>query len=136
GLVWTSSINNQIGTGGSFSTSSLSPGLHTITASVTDARGVKRSASIQLTVEANVAPVVTITSPQNNQKFLAGATITFTGSALDSIHGGRTSSLVGAPSIPGQIGTGGTFPRNNLPNGTHVVTARATDTSNLQGTAT
>ena len=48
-LVWTSSIDGQIGTGGSFSTI-LSDGNHTITAEVTDSGGKTRSDSIGITV--------------------------------------------------------------------------------------
>jgi subtilisin family serine protease len=48
-LVWTSNIDGQIGTGGSFSTT-LSDGNHTISASVTDSGGKTGSASISITV--------------------------------------------------------------------------------------
>jgi subtilisin len=48
-LVWTSNVNGQIGTGGSFS-AFLSDGIHTVTASVTDAGGKAGSASISITV--------------------------------------------------------------------------------------
>ena len=48
-LVWTSSKDGQIGTGGSFSTT-LSDGTHTITAEVTDLGGKTGSASINITV--------------------------------------------------------------------------------------
>jgi len=48
-LVWTSSIDDQIGTGGSFS-AVLSDGTHTITASVTDSGGKTGSDSISITV--------------------------------------------------------------------------------------
>jgi subtilisin len=48
-LVWTSDIDGQIGTGGSFSTT-LSDGNHTITAAVTDSGGATGSASISITV--------------------------------------------------------------------------------------
>ena len=49
-LTWTSSINGNIGSGASFSTSSLSAGAHTITASVTDSGGAPGSAAITLNV--------------------------------------------------------------------------------------
>lgn len=55
-LVWTSSLNGQIGTGASFSTSSLSAGTHTITASVTDSGGLSGSAQITLTVQSLSPP--------------------------------------------------------------------------------
>ena len=38
-LSWDSNLDNNIGSGGSFSTSGLSVGVHTITASVTDSNG-------------------------------------------------------------------------------------------------
>ncbi len=49
-LQWTSSLDGTIGSGASFATSSLSPGMHTITASVTDVYGRTAQASITLTV--------------------------------------------------------------------------------------
>ncbi len=49
-LVWTSSINGQIGTGGSFTTSSLSAGTHTITATATDTAGATGQKMITITV--------------------------------------------------------------------------------------
>jgi hypothetical protein len=49
-IAWTSSVNGSIGSGGSVTTSTLSLGTHTITASVTDAGKASRSASIVVTV--------------------------------------------------------------------------------------
>jgi len=48
-LVWTSSLDGQIGTGGSFS-ATLSDGTHTITASATDSGSASGSDSITITV--------------------------------------------------------------------------------------
>ncbi len=50
-LSWTSSIDGNIGSGGSFSTSTLSVGNHTITASVTDSGGLSGSDAISITVQ-------------------------------------------------------------------------------------
>jgi len=50
-LSWSSSLDGVIGSGGSFSTSTLSVGSHTITASVTDSGGLPGSDSISLTVD-------------------------------------------------------------------------------------
>jgi len=50
-LAWTSSIDGPIGTGGSFSTSALSLGLHTITAQTTDSGSAVGSDSIIVHVE-------------------------------------------------------------------------------------
>jgi len=51
-LSWSSSLDGAIGTGGSFSTSPLSVGTHTITASVTDSGGAPGSDAITVTIEA------------------------------------------------------------------------------------
>ncbi|MEM1205981.1 MAG: DNRLRE domain-containing protein [Acidobacteriota bacterium] len=50
GLAWTSSLDGAIGSGASFSTSSLSIGNHTITASVADSAAQTGSDSIALTI--------------------------------------------------------------------------------------
>lgn len=47
-LVWTSSIDGQIGTGGSFQRSDLSAGTHTITLTATDSEGATGSDSVSI----------------------------------------------------------------------------------------
>lgn len=88
-LVWTSNIDSQIGTGGSFSTT-LSDGIHTITASVTDSGGKTGSDSISITV-GTASPEIAVDSitPDTMQAgtsidvtisgsgFVAGAKVTF-----------------------------------------------------------
>ena len=59
-LIWTSDIDLQIGTGGSFS-ATLSDGNHTITAEVTDSGGKGGSASISFTVGTPPPPPATAT---------------------------------------------------------------------------
>jgi hypothetical protein len=61
-LIWTSSIDGQIGTGGSFFTNLLSDGTHTITASVTDSGGKTGSNSISITVGTPSEPTVSVDS--------------------------------------------------------------------------
>ena len=51
-LVWSSNLQGQIGTGASFSTTSLVAGAHAITARVTDSGGMQGSASVVVTVQA------------------------------------------------------------------------------------
>jgi len=58
-LVWTSSKDGPIGTGGSFS-ATLSDGTHTITASVTDSGGATGSASVSITVGTPPAEPTTV----------------------------------------------------------------------------
>ncbi len=90
-MVWTSNIDGQIGTGGSFSTT-LSDGIHTITASATDSSGASGSDSVNITVGTPPVPVgpsvdsITPTSlPRNTTQlvtitgsgFVDGAKVTF-----------------------------------------------------------
>jgi len=49
-IVWTSSLQGQIGPGADVTTSSLSVGTHTVTASVTDSGGLSGSAQVVITV--------------------------------------------------------------------------------------
>jgi hypothetical protein len=58
-ISWTSSIDGVIGAGSSFS-NTLSVGIHTITASVTDSGGASASDSITVTVEAPPGPEDTV----------------------------------------------------------------------------
>ncbi|MBN1640499.1 MAG: S8 family serine peptidase, partial [Anaerolineae bacterium] len=60
-LVWTSSRDGPIGTGGSVS-AVLSDGTHTVTASVTDSGGETGSASITVVVQSASGSTVTVTS--------------------------------------------------------------------------
>ena len=85
-LSWTSSLDGVIGAGGSFS-SVLSVGVHTITAAVTDSGGSSGSDYITVTVQANAAPVVTITSPAAGSTFPDGTSITFAAAASDAEDG-------------------------------------------------
>jgi len=62
-LVWTSSLYGQIGTGTSFSTSTLSVGTHTITLTATDSKGAKSAAVTRVVIDPPkpIAAIRTIT---------------------------------------------------------------------------
>jgi len=81
---------------------------------------------------ANNPPAVVITSPTDGASFETGENISFAGSATDSEDGTLTSSLVWMSNLEGQIGTGGSFGAV-LSDGTHVITASATDSGGLAG---
>ena len=55
-IVWVSSLDGEIGTGASFSTTDLSTGMHTITASVTDSGGSSGLAQIEIEILADTTP--------------------------------------------------------------------------------
>jgi hypothetical protein len=52
-LDWSSSLDGSIGTGGSFSTSTLTVGTHIITASAMDSGGLEGSATVTVTVDSS-----------------------------------------------------------------------------------
>lgn len=135
-MSWSSNINGAIGAGGSFSTTGLSVGTHTITASATDSGSLSGSDTVTVTVNpANTAPVVTISSPANGSSFVQGTNVTFTGSATDTQQGNMSASLGWTSNINGSIGSGASFSTSTLSIGVHTITASVTDAGSLTGSA-
>ncbi len=128
-LAWASDIDGAIGTGGSFSTSALTVGVHVITASLTDSAGAPGSASI--TVNVNGLPTASITAPADGSVFALGANVTFTGTASDPEDGSLTAALSWTSSLDGAIGTGGSFSTTGLSSGVHLITASVTDSNGV-----
>jgi len=125
-IIWTSSLQGQIGLGAGFSRT-LQPGTHLITASVTDSGGNTDVATIAVTVhEPDGAPTVTITAPAGGATFTTDETIPFTATASDAEDGDLTALIVWTSSVDGEIGVGGQA-AVQLSEGTHVITAQATD---------
>ncbi|MFN8443817.1 MAG: metallophosphoesterase [Caldilineaceae bacterium] len=135
-ITWNSSIDQQIGIGGSFTKSDLSPGEHVITASVTDGDGNSNSAQIGLTIIAlDNLPAVTITQPTDHQTFTQGEAITFSGSATDPQDGDVTASLLWSSNVQGPIGEQGSFTKSDFHAGEHRITAMATDKDGHSGSS-
>jgi extracellular elastinolytic metalloproteinase len=140
-LSWESSLQGAIGTGGSFSLTSLSVGTHVITARATDSGALTGSDSITLTIQPsapppNTAPTVTISSPTNGITVTQGTSVTFSATATDNEDGNIAANLVWTSNLQGQIGTGASFSRSDLVQGLHAVSAVVTDAGGLVGTAT
>jgi extracellular elastinolytic metalloproteinase len=136
-LSWTSSLQGALGTGGSFTRTDLAVGTHVITAAVTDTQGTAGSATITIVVTApNTGPSVSISQPANGTTFTKGQAVTFSGSASDAQDGNLTASIAWTSSLQqGVLGTGATFSRSDLVVGTHVISAKVTDSGNLSQTA-
>ena len=133
GLVWTSDLEGQIGTGGSFATT-LSDGSHTITASVTDSGGKTGSASVSITVGApsglttiSVASITYATDGGRNSDRHLLITVALVDDVGDPVADASVSidvyldgSLYGTRT--GTTGTDGTvtFKANNAPSGTYT----------------
>jgi YD repeat-containing protein len=134
--VWTSSLDGQFGTGGSFSVANLSTGRHQITATATDSDGLTGSAARTLTVtdSANPAPVVSISTPAANAQFYAGDLVRMQASASDS--GGSIASMQWSSSRDGALGTGSPLDRTTLSIGEHVLSVVVTDNAGAKAAAT
>lgn len=113
-------------------------GTYTVVANNTD--GTATSQSAVLTIETNTPPTITLTSPANGATFNSGIDLGITASATDPdatygavsyvefiINGVRLSVDSNAPYQ---------FTWTNVPVGTHVITAIATDNAGGTGSAT
>ncbi len=132
-LSWSSNLDGAIGSGAGFSTSALSVGTHTITAAVTDSGGLPGNNAISVTINANVAPTVTITAPLTGSTLIDGNSVSFIGTAIDTEDGDIAANLSWSSSLDGAIGSGGGFSTSALTIGTHVITASLTDSGGLPG---
>lgn len=139
-LIWTSSLNGQIGTGASVSRADLDVGPHTIRLIATDGDGMADTASVSITVTStpppNQRPATFITSPADGSSFQSGTSISFQGMGNDPEDGALTgASLVWRSSRDGQLGTGTSFSRNDLTAGAHVIRLIGTDGQGLADTS-
>lgn len=82
----------------------------------------------------NEAPVVSITSPDDDTVMESEATMNFVGTVIDTEDGDLTDSLVWSSDIDGSIGTGGIF-STTLSDGIHAITASVTDSGSKLGSA-
>ncbi len=133
-IGWTSSRDGALGTGGTLTVSTLSPGVHTLTASVSDATGRHASASVDVLIDA--MPLVTITAPPTGTVVEPGTTIDLTATATDILDGDLGTGIAWTSSRDGALGTGPIVSTGTLTSGSHVITASAADHFGLVGHAT
>lgn len=122
-LTWTSSLNGIIGGGASFSTSTLSAGSHTITASVTDSGGAPGSAAISLTVT-TTSTTVTFNSvaAQDGRIWESGENTSVGGGGVSAEN--LTSSLrVGDTNVDEQYKNIVSFDTSSIPDGATILSA-------------
>ncbi len=86
-------------------------------------------------VNANRPPVVAITAPVTNAVVAATTVVTFAATADDPEDGALADTLQWTSTIDGPLGVGGTLLTGTLTPGTHVVTARATDSGGASASA-
>ncbi len=141
GLSWSSSLDGPIGTGASFSTSALTVGTHTITASVTDSGSAAGSDSITVTVTgvSSPPPTVTVTAPNGGERVFinTATTIRWTATnatsfdvALSGDNGASYAPIAGCVALPGTA-----VSCNWTPAGAATATALIRVTANGSGAA-
>lgn len=138
-LIWTSSVDGNIGHGSNFTTKNLSAGTHTITLTAIDSKKSADSTSISIVVNPanNTLPVATITSPSNGMTYNHNNYLEFTGTGYDTEDAWLSGvSLVWLSNKDGQLGTGNTINTNTLSGGTHRISLTVTDSAGTSNTAT
>jgi hypothetical protein len=132
-IAWSSSRDGNLGTGENISLS-LSIGVHSITASVTDSAQASNQAAITVEITEpaaeNTAPVINITSPENNSSGVEGNDVSLTATANDAEDGSLNASIQWRSDIDGQLGTGASI-SVQLSRGDHVITAQVSDSETL-----
>ena len=134
-IHWSSSRDGALGVGATLATTTLSAGVHLISATVTDTVGITGTDTITVTVNANTAPAVIITSPAPGVWVGLGESVSFSGSASDVESGDVSASLVWTSNLAGTLGSGPSFATSALGVGNHIVTATATDPQGSSGAA-
>ncbi len=138
-IVWTSSLDGEIGTGSTLHRTLPTPGLHTITVTATDTRDVVTTDSITLLIQSGAGvPVVDIISPPDNEPALPpGTQVALTGQVSDPEeitlpdaslrwYSNWDGFLGDGPSIAATLSNA---PGNPCMNGgrQHIITLEATD---------
>ncbi len=119
----------------SYSVGALTAGNHTVTAKATDTSGNAQTTSITVTVPDTTAPNVAITTPSNGANVPASG-FTMGGSASDNVALSKVEVQI--DSGPFNLATGlssWSYSVGPLAEGSHTLTAKATDTSGNSATA-
>ena len=93
-LVWTSDLDGQIGTGASFTTSGLSVGGHTVTASVTDSGGANGSDAVGITVESATGGGISLSANGYKVKGRHNIDLSWSGATSTDVDVFRDGALV------------------------------------------
>jgi hypothetical protein len=134
-LVWTSTLNGELGRGEQLSLNTLFPGDHTITLTATDSHGLSNIASLGITIR-NEPPTAIIVRPQDGDSFTTNQHIRFEGRGEDPEDGVITNdTLRWVSDRNGFLGNGPTLDVNTLLPGPHQISLTVTDKNGLTSPA-
>ena len=135
-VVWSSNRDGSLGSGATLLISTLSVGLHEITATVTDSGSEAAIATVSLTVERrpNTPPSITLFAPTSGGSFTQGDIIHFRASASDTEDGELSNTMSWRSNVDGPIGTGGSVNISSLSLGEHTITVSVADSESLTAT--
>jgi hypothetical protein len=134
-ITWSDDKDQALGHGRIFSTSTLSPGVHHVKATVVDSQGGIRSTDA-VTINVIVRPPdVKISEPADGASYGTDQFISFRGSAFDPAQGDLASTATW--SVDGvAVGTGATLLKFRVPTqGAHTVKLSATNSAGSSSSA-
>ena len=118
----------------------LAEGNHTLTAKATDNSGGSTTSSpvkIEVTAATNALPTVAITSPVQDAKFAASSSVTINANAADTDGSiAKVEFFKGTEKLGEDTSSPFSFEWNNIPAGSHSLTAKATDNLGSSSTST
>lgn len=92
-----------------------------------DTTPLNDAASVNMTFPISAVPVVQIASPDDESVYDPGILVNFQASASDVEDGDLTSQIVWVSSVDDTLSVGGSFERDNLSTGVHVISATVMD---------
>src|SRR5207247_3066663 len=126
-LRWTSDRDGAIGVGGSFATTRLSIGTHTVTAAATDAGGLTGHAERTVVIRPpNVPPAIAIVAPGPQASLLTGRPVLLGAVATDTEDGNLGATVRWVSSRDGALGAAPTPVVPSLAVGGHTLPAPVT----------
>ncbi len=121
----------------SYTWSNAAAGSYALTAKATDnAGGTTTSSTVNITVNSNQAPSVSISNPANNSMFAAGGNITVNATASDADGSiSKVEFYQGTTLLGEDLTAPYSYTWNGVAAGTYSLTAKATDNSNAATTS-
>ena len=147
-IIWNSTLEGYLGQGSSLDLTLLE-GTHTIIAQVTDSQNASDSFTILVNVNdpnetpteptpppvLNNPPILTVEQPYSGISVYFGQPISFSGTASDSEDGDLSNQITWNSNLDGYLGAG-TQLSYQLNMGSHVITAKVSDSENSVATKT